>query len=240
MAELVRRSETPPATVHHYLRQGLLPTPKRAAANRFLYDARHVQRLRLIRELRHRRRLPLATIRRILPELLSVQEQEAFRPEMWDRVAEPHVGRRRTAPRRILRAAVDAFARRGYEAVGVDDICRQARIAKGSFYRHFASKEEVFLAAAEAVGEEAAEAVGPSGDAPRLADALAPRLPLVLEVLAGAARGEPRQEGAARALVGRLAAALGGSPEAAARALEGAVGSLLRSLGDRGGVRLPA
>lgn len=232
MAELVHRSETPPASIHHYLRKGLLPSPKRVAANRFLYDERHVRRLRLIRELRRRRRLPLTTIRRILPELLAAEEQEAFRPEMWDRVAEPHVGR--TAPGRILRAAVEAFTRKGYEAVGVDDICRQARIAKGSFYRHFASKEEVFLAAAEAVGSEAAEALAGGGrhdDVSRLAAALEPRLPLVLEVLSGAARGEPRLGAAARAMVERLASALGGSLDAAAATLERAVGSLVRGLG---------
>lgn len=35
----------------------------------------------------------------------------------------------------------------GYSATGVDDICRDARVSKGSFYHQFASKEELAIAA---------------------------------------------------------------------------------------------
>lgn len=36
---------------------------------------------------------------------------------------------------------------RGYSASGVDDICRDAGVSKGSFYHQFASKEELAIAA---------------------------------------------------------------------------------------------
>ena len=39
--------------------------------------------------------------------------------------------------------------RRGYLAVGVDDVCRAAGVKKGSFYYFFASKRELMLAALE-------------------------------------------------------------------------------------------
>src|SRR5205085_1722118 len=58
MAELVERTGTTPATVRHYLELGLLPRPHRVATNRFLYDSRHEQAIRLIRLLRERRQLP--------------------------------------------------------------------------------------------------------------------------------------------------------------------------------------
>jgi AcrR family transcriptional regulator len=47
---------------------------------------------------------------------------------------------------RILDAAGERFAQRGYDATSVADICRQAGVTKGAFYYHFASKQQVFLA----------------------------------------------------------------------------------------------
>src|SRR5947207_2465329 len=55
IADLVSRTGVPAATIHHYLRSGLLPRPKKVAPNRFVYDERHVRALKLIRTLRGRR-----------------------------------------------------------------------------------------------------------------------------------------------------------------------------------------
>ena len=48
---------------------------------------------------------------------------------------------------KILRAANDLFYLHGYNATGVDRICEVAEVHKGSFYHHFASKEELAIAA---------------------------------------------------------------------------------------------
>src|SRR5712691_9509027 len=160
IAELVGRTGVPPATIHHYLRLGLLPSPYRSATNRFLYDERHALALRLVRLLRDRRRLPLATIRRVLPDLMAMEGEEAFRPEMWERVVDVRAGAssRRLPASRLLASALDAFSRRGYGDVNIDDICRAARIAKGSFYRHYRSKEDLFFGVVEAAGDEVVHA----------------------------------------------------------------------------------
>jgi AcrR family transcriptional regulator len=47
---------------------------------------------------------------------------------------------------RILEAAQARFAEHGYDATGVAEICAAARISKGAFYHHFASKQAVCLA----------------------------------------------------------------------------------------------
>ena len=46
---------------------------------------------------------------------------------------------------RILQAAQECFARHGYDATGVAEICRRAGVTKGGFYHHFPSKQAVFL-----------------------------------------------------------------------------------------------
>lgn len=42
---------------------------------------------------------------------------------------------------RVLAAAIDLFARQGYDATSVAEVIAQAGVAKGGFYHHFASKE---------------------------------------------------------------------------------------------------
>ena len=42
---------------------------------------------------------------------------------------------------RVLEAAVDLFARQGYDATSVAEVIAAAGVAKGGFYHHFASKE---------------------------------------------------------------------------------------------------
>ena len=49
----------------------------------------------------------------------------------------------------ILTAAMTLFAKSGYTAAGVAEICSAAQISKGAFYHHFPSKQAVFLAILE-------------------------------------------------------------------------------------------
>jgi len=46
---------------------------------------------------------------------------------------------------RILQAALERFSQNGYEATGVAEICRAAKVTKGGFYHHFSSKQQLFL-----------------------------------------------------------------------------------------------
>jgi AcrR family transcriptional regulator len=48
--------------------------------------------------------------------------------------------------RRILSAAVDLFADHGYDATSVSQVINRAGVAKGGFYHHFASKDELLYA----------------------------------------------------------------------------------------------
>jgi len=65
------------------------------------------------------------------------------------------------------------FARRGYHAASLDEVCAQAGVTKGALYHHFENKEDLFLAVLDDVekdlvraGTTASEptASGPAGD----------------------------------------------------------------------------
>jgi AcrR family transcriptional regulator len=72
---------------------------------------------------------------------------------------------------RLLRAAAEEFAQRGYTGASSESISRRAGMSKATFYEHFANKEDCIIAlfevAASVLGEamaDAARGVG-SGDA---------------------------------------------------------------------------
>src|SRR6266545_284207 len=60
---------------------------------------------------------------------------------------------------RILRAALEVFARKGYHRAVVDDIVRASRTSKGAVYHHFPNKEALFLALVDEFSARLAEAV---------------------------------------------------------------------------------
>jgi AcrR family transcriptional regulator len=244
IAELTSLTGVPPASIHHYLKQGLLPAPEELSPNRFLYDDRHVQGLRLIRALRERRRIPLALVRRIMPELLYLQEEEAFRPDIWDRALAP--ARRQHPSQRILTVARDAFTRRGYGDVNVEEICEAARLAKGSFYRHYHSKEELFGAVVRsASGEVLAAFRDATVGAGRLtveeagkilAGAIRPYAPLFLEFMTRSLKGRTEDGVVAAEIfrgayteIGRSVRGRGSVEERGTRAIGVALGTVLQA-----------
>ncbi len=60
---------------------------------------------------------------------------------------------------RILDAAEEVFAAKGYHATAVDDIAAVAQTSKGGFYFHFPNKQSIFLALVDALGPRLAAAV---------------------------------------------------------------------------------
>lgn len=76
MAELSQRSGVARETIHYYLREGLLPRPRKGGRTVAYYDDEHLERLVVIRRLREEKYLPLAVIRRLLEAQAASAERD--------------------------------------------------------------------------------------------------------------------------------------------------------------------
>ena len=56
---------------------------------------------------------------------------------------------KRDARTKLLDAAIQVIRAKGYAATSVDDLCRAAGVTKGAFFHHFASKDDLAVAAAD-------------------------------------------------------------------------------------------
>jgi len=248
VSELAGKTGVSVQSIHHYRRLGLLPEPVTVASNRYLYDERHVEALKAIRFLRDVGGLSLATIGEVLPDLLAgPDDQVGTESQRWERTVSEY-RQRSSADRpaaRLLAAARRSFASQGYDTVNVEDICDQAGVAKGSFYRYYGSKYEIFLAAArstvDVVGQELDDCphrLSEQEAVDELSPLLAPMLPLYLEVLTRELRGEQPMHGVfagiTDGLVSRVTPRLRATGQAALsgarRVVESAMIGLLRPL----------
>src|SRR5436190_23819710 len=137
--------------------------------------------------------------------------------------------------RRILDAAVEAFAERGYEATSVAEIAAAAGITKPVLYDHFSSKRDLFVELMERArdeltlrGAEAMAADAPLEERVRTAVdafyAFVEEQPAAARVLLVAPRGEPELQDASRQVqaeaTARLAALLAAEPDLLAGAAD--------------------
>lgn len=78
ISELARRTQVSKETIHYYIREGLLPRPKKLGRNVAHYDESYVSKIMLIKELQNHRFLPLSMIKRILRYQKGSPERESI------------------------------------------------------------------------------------------------------------------------------------------------------------------
>ena len=151
MSELAERSEVSPATIKHYLREGLLGDGDeivRTSRNMAWYPPEFVDRLRLIKRLQEQRFMPLAAIRRVLAEedparlerLVELEDriiERAVRARETDRITRAEVDRRYAVPGVVLdrleEIGVLTPTSRGYDADDVQIIAAISRFRSGGY-----------------------------------------------------------------------------------------------------------
>jgi len=89
---------------------------------------------------------------------------------------------------KFLDAALHVIRSKGYTATRIEDVCEAAGLSKGSFFHHFASKEELALAAADhfAARAEGAFAKAPYQNASDPLDRLLGYVDFRIAILRGA------------------------------------------------------
>ena len=94
--------------------------------------------------------------------------------------------KQRRARQRIIEAADELFASRGFDGVSVSDIAERAEVGRTSFFRYFGDKQEVVFAREhEVLALVAAEDVPEPGPGPHsLSDALRALEPVILRITA--------------------------------------------------------
>ncbi|HEU5370148.1 MAG TPA: TetR/AcrR family transcriptional regulator [Ktedonobacterales bacterium] len=68
----------------------------------------------------------------------------------------PQQERSRRKRHALLQSALALFAQRGYEDTTIEDIARQAGVAVGGFYQHFASKRQILIVLMDSLAQDAA------------------------------------------------------------------------------------
>ena len=154
VGELARRSGVPVSTIKYYVRKGLLPPPRKLGYNRSLYDPGMQKRLSLIKYMTEGG-LSLESVKGILDKyaLEAISDWEEFKKKAGQGghllssgdggLALTNEDRRK---REIIEAATKAFSSKGYRRVSMDDVAREAGLSKGTCYKYFKSKEDLFLA----------------------------------------------------------------------------------------------
>jgi AcrR family transcriptional regulator len=133
--DLETASGLPRTTIYAYLRRDLLPRPQKTAINRCLYTEEHVQVLAMIAELK-RAGLSQNQIKAIIEQRMA----ESNGPTV-DLAAQE----RESMHRRILAAAAQEIATKGYRETHVSALARKLGITTNVFYEHFASKRSLLF-----------------------------------------------------------------------------------------------
>ncbi len=154
-SELCRESGMSRSAVHYYVSLGLLHRPEKAGLNLHLYDETHLTRLRRIRELKEKKGLSLAEIKRVLEQgkpkgpLSQVGGATADTLEPVDREApiddQAADGEDLKNREKIMDMAIKLFSERGYENTKISDITEALRMGKSTFYVYFKNKRELFM-----------------------------------------------------------------------------------------------
>lgn len=144
MKDLEKITGVSRSTIHYYTRSGLLSSPKRTGKTMAYYDGKHVQELQRITDLKAEG-YPINYIKEMLGR--GGEQNPGGQAE--------YVEARRTDRRqKIMDAAAQIFARKGYHQTNVTEIARAAGVGHSTFYIYFPSKMALFTECVERVFQE--------------------------------------------------------------------------------------
>jgi len=141
VSELASLSAIPLSTIKFYIRESLIPGPRKTRGTRAYYDSRHLSRLKLIKKIQTEGHVPLSKIREIIGLIDDGEAADA---------RERGIGGTETKDE-IVTAAIGVFREKGYGKSTIADIVHAARIGRSTFYKHFENKKDLFIACVKAI-----------------------------------------------------------------------------------------
>jgi AcrR family transcriptional regulator len=140
MSELSRRSGITASTIRYYLKEGLISQPRRTGKTRAYFNKEHIKQLRKLKRLRNTDQLSIREIKHSFGVLTSDTRENGYDQSLIsDRKGD------------IIAAAIELFRSKGYDNISINDIAERASISKGTFYKHFTGKEDLFYECADRV-----------------------------------------------------------------------------------------
>ncbi len=148
ISELSEVSRVSKSKIHYYVRIGLLPPPLETRPNLYRYSQAHLHRLERIIHLKETANLPLEKIMKVLKKDSTTTDKDLSLTNLDRGQLEAHdfQNTRQIKRVQIIDKATMLFFQLGYEAVRISDITDALKMGKGTFYLHFKSKKELFLA----------------------------------------------------------------------------------------------
>ena len=135
ISELASLSTIPLSTIKFYIRESLIPRPNKIRGTRAYYDARHLNKLRLIKKIQSEGKVPLSKIKEIISLIDDGDRLEGQRVDQGGEAL-------RDA---IVTSAIGVFRQKGYEETTIADIVAAARIGRSTFYKNFRDKKELLV-----------------------------------------------------------------------------------------------
>lgn len=167
ISHLSQKTGISKSSIHHYIKRGLLNKPVKAHATLSYYDQTHLEQLARIKAMRARDRLSLADIKGCLRcEGASSQQANQFQgadPDSPGKAFAPdtHNGQpdiMRETREAIISTAMQLFSTKGYENTTIDAIIKTLKMGKGTFYKYFSNKKELFLECVDSIVKRVAPA----------------------------------------------------------------------------------
>lgn len=155
ISELEKISGFPRSTIHHYVQNGLLHSPRKTGRTMAYYDRSHVRRLEAIQKIKldylktaKKSRIPLDHIKHKLSESYSLIKP--LNAGSGDSVR-TNGSKEQLKKEKIIEATLQLYSNRGYYLTNIRDIAKAVGISAPTFYRYFKDKRELFVETVEYV-----------------------------------------------------------------------------------------
>ena len=135
ISELSQVAKVPVSTIKYYIRKGLFPNAIKIRKTKALYTTKHLNRIKLIKNIQGKGNMTLAQIKEII-DLIDKEDGEGR--------SEIQVGTKEFR-KEIIRSATALFQQKGYDMVSISSVISDLNIGRSTFYKHFKNKKDLFI-----------------------------------------------------------------------------------------------